>query len=39
MSLEELAARLRRGEVQDGALAEYAEEYSKAQKVFRKKDD
>ncbi|MCP2165542.1 hypothetical protein [Goodfellowiella coeruleoviolacea] len=39
MSIEELAAQLRRGEIEDRALAEYAAEYAKAQKVFRSKKD
>lgn len=39
MSLEELAARIRNGEVADGALGEFAAEYAKAEKIFRKKDD
>jgi hypothetical protein len=39
MSLEELAAQLRRGEVEDRVLAEYAAEYATAGKVFRSKKD
>ncbi|MCP2258978.1 hypothetical protein LX15_002677 [Streptoalloteichus tenebrarius] len=40
MSLQELAARVRRGEVEDGVLAEYASEYARAHKIYaRKKDD
>jgi hypothetical protein len=33
-----LAARVRTGEIEDDALAEFAEEYAQAQKSFRKKD-
>jgi len=39
MTLEELAAQLRRGEVEDHALAEYAAEYAKAGQAFRSKKD
>jgi len=40
MSIEELAAQLRSGEVEDAVLAEYAAEYARAQVIFRdKKDD
>ncbi|HEX6347678.1 MULTISPECIES: hypothetical protein [Umezawaea] len=39
MSLEELAAQLRRGEIEDRALAEYAAEYVTAGKCFRSKKD
>ncbi|MCP2332383.1 hypothetical protein G443_002653 [Actinoalloteichus cyanogriseus DSM 43889] len=39
MSLKELAALLRSGQAEDGALAEYAAEYAREQKIFRKKDD
>ncbi|MBB4968524.1 hypothetical protein [Saccharothrix violaceirubra] len=39
MSLEELAAQLRRGEIEDRALAEYAAEYAAARKLFRSKKD
>lgn len=39
MSIEELAAQLRRGEIEDGALAEYADEYAQAEQVFRNKKD
>ena len=39
MSLEELAAQLRRGEIEDPALAQYAAEYAQAGKSFRSKKD
>jgi hypothetical protein len=39
MSLEELAAQLRRGEIEDRVLAEYAAEYVTAGKCFRSKKD
>ncbi|WP_275676620.1 hypothetical protein [Lentzea sp. CC55] len=39
MSLEELAAQLRRGEIEDPALARYAAEYAQAGQVFRSKKD
>jgi hypothetical protein len=39
VSIKELAARLRRGELDDRALAEYAAEYAKAQRCFRNKKD
>ncbi|AXX28011.1 hypothetical protein APASM_0646 [Actinosynnema pretiosum subsp. pretiosum] len=39
MSLEELAAQLRRGEIEDRVLAEYAAEYATAGKCFRSKKD
>ncbi|GAA2797644.1 hypothetical protein GCM10010452_27480 [Crossiella cryophila] len=39
MSIEELAALVREGKAKDSALADYAAEYAKARKVFRKKDD
>lgn len=39
MSLEELAAQLRRGEIEDPALREYAAEYANAGKCFRSKKD
>ncbi|GGN11388.1 hypothetical protein GCM10011609_59270 [Lentzea pudingi] len=39
MSLEELAAQLRRGEIEDPALAQYAAEYAQAGQVFRSKKD
>lgn len=39
MSLEELAAQLRRGEIEDPELAKYATEYANAGKCFRSKKD
>lgn len=39
MSLEELAAQLRCGEMDDLALVDYAAEYVTAGKVFRSKKD
>jgi hypothetical protein len=39
MSLEELAAQLRRGEIEDRVLADYAAEYATAGKIFRSKKD
>ena len=39
MTLQELAALLRSGDVQDGPLADFAAEYRAASEVFRKKDD
>ncbi|MEU7475583.1 hypothetical protein AB0A63_06340 [Lentzea sp. NPDC042327] len=39
MSLEELAAQLRRGEIEDPALARYAAEYAQAGKSFSSKKD
>lgn len=39
LTLQELAALLRSGEVQDGPLADFAAEYRTASEVFRKKDD
>ena len=39
MTLKELAALLRSGEVEVGPIAEFAADYAKAKKVFRKKDD
>ena len=39
MSLEELAAQLRRGEIEDPALAQYAAEYAQAGQSFRSKKD
>lgn len=39
MSLQELAALVRSGEVPEGPLAEFAAEYRAAAEVFRKKDD
>ncbi|SDN11195.1 hypothetical protein SAMN04489726_4973 [Allokutzneria albata] len=39
MSIKELAALVRQGRADDSALADYASEYAKARKVFRKKDD
>lgn len=39
MSIAELAAQLRSGTIEDRALAEYADEYAQAEKVFRNKKD
>lgn len=39
VSIEELAARIRRGELKDGMLADFAVRYAQARKIFRKKDD
>jgi hypothetical protein len=39
MSIEELAAQLRSGEIEDLALAEYAAAYAQAEQVFRNKKD
>ena len=39
MSIEELAAQLRSGDIEDGALAEYAAEYAQAEQVFRKSQE
>ena len=39
MSIEELAAQLRDGTIEDSALAEYASEYAQAERVFRNKKD
>jgi hypothetical protein len=39
MSIAELAAQLRSGEIDDDALAEYAVEYAQAEQVFRNKKD
>jgi len=39
MSIVELAAQLRAGTIQDSALADYADEYAQAEKVFRNKKD
>jgi hypothetical protein len=39
MSIEELAAQLRSGEIENEALAEYAAEYARAEAVFRNKKD
>lgn len=39
MSIEELAAQLRSGDIEDGALADYADEYARAEQVFRNKKD
>jgi hypothetical protein len=39
LTLSELVALLRSGEVEEGALAEFAADYAAAAKVFRKKDD
>jgi hypothetical protein len=39
MSIEELAAQLRSGDISDDALAEYAVEYAQAEQVFQNKKD
>ncbi|GAB3284046.1 hypothetical protein GCM10027563_15510 [Parasphingorhabdus pacifica] len=39
LTLKELAALFRAGEVQEGPIAEFAADYRKAAQVFRKKDD
>ena len=39
MTLKELVALFRSGEVEDGPIAEFAADYRKAAQVFRKKDD
>ena len=39
MSIEELAAQLRSGDIADDALAEYAVEYAQAERVFQNKKD
>jgi hypothetical protein len=39
MSMQELAAQLRSGEIEDQALAEYAVEYARAERVSRSKKD
>jgi hypothetical protein len=39
MSIEELAAQLRSGDIEDDALAEYAAEYARAEQLFRNKKD
>lgn len=39
MSIEELAAQLRSGEIEDSALADYAAEYARAELIFRNKKD
>lgn len=39
MSIEELAAQLRNGEIEEEALVEYADEYAHAQVIFRNKKD
>ncbi|HEX7660131.1 MAG TPA: hypothetical protein VF444_11700 [Pseudonocardiaceae bacterium] len=39
MSIEELAAQLRNGEMVEAALVEYADDYAKAQVIFRNKKD
>jgi hypothetical protein len=39
MSIEELAAQLRSGKIEDTALAEYANEYAQAEQAFRNKKD
>lgn len=39
MTLQELTALLRSGEVEEGPIADFAIDYTEAQKVLRKKDD
>jgi hypothetical protein len=39
LTLKELVALLRSGEVEEGPLAEFAVEYREAAQVFHKKDD
>jgi hypothetical protein len=39
MSIEELAAQLRSGDITNDDLAEYAAEYAQAERVFRNKKD
>jgi hypothetical protein len=39
MSIEELAAQLRSGEIESREMAEYAAEYAQAEQVFRNKKD
>lgn len=39
LTLKELAALLRSGEVEDGPIAEFDAEYREAAEVFQKKDD
>lgn len=39
LTLKELAAILRSGEVQDGVIADFEADYAEASKVFWKKDD
>ncbi|PKW14265.1 hypothetical protein A8926_1868 [Saccharopolyspora spinosa] len=39
LTLKELAALLRSGEVEEGPLADFAVDYQEASRVFRKKDD
>ena len=39
MSIEELAAQLRRGDLENSDLAEYADQYAQAERVFRNKKD
>lgn len=38
-TIGEMAARIRRGETTEGALADFATRYARARKIFRKKDD
>ncbi|AHH94193.1 hypothetical protein GCM10010174_04000 [Kutzneria viridogrisea] len=39
MSMQELAAQLRSGEIQDQALADFAVEYARAERISRSKKD
>lgn len=39
LTLKELAAILRSGDVQDGPIADFEADYAEASKVLRKKDD
>ena len=39
LTLKELAALVRSGEIEDGPLADFAADYHEAARVFRKKDD
>lgn len=39
MSIEELAAQLRSGEIENDALAAYAAEYARAELIYRNKKD
>ncbi|HEY8373775.1 MAG TPA: hypothetical protein VIL00_13625 [Pseudonocardiaceae bacterium] len=39
MSLKELALRVRRGEVKDGALVERSADYARVHKIYARKKD
>lgn len=39
VSIEELAAQLRNGDIEDATLAEYAVEYARAELIYRNKKD